>query len=205
MSEVLLVRTGTANTASVLAAFRRLGSEPRISSDPEELRTAPRVVLPGVGTFAAAREALGPLAESVQDRILAGRPTLTICLGLQLLAEGSEESPQSHGLAILPGIARRFGDSVRVPQLGWNQVRADSGCSLLEDGAAYYANSYRLDSQVPSGWSMAHTHHGEDFLAACERGPVLACQFHPELSGPWGMRLLQRWLDAASRWEAQAC
>jgi imidazole glycerol phosphate synthase glutamine amidotransferase subunit len=126
-------------------------------------------------------------------------------LGLQLLAEGSEESPSARGLALLPGRARRFTGAVRIPQLGWNRVEASSSCKLLESGEAYYANSYRLDPVVPKGWAMASTQHGEDFLAACERGPVLACQFHPELSGPWGMRLLQRWLDAARAWEAQAC
>lgn len=205
MSEVLIVRTGTANTASVMAAFERLGCSPRLCAEPHELREAARVVLPGVGTFAAARDALGPLAACMQERILAARPTLTICLGLQLLAEGSEESPAAHGLAILPGRARRFSPGVRIPQLGWNQVQASESCRLLESGEAYYANSYRLDLVVPQGWAMAQSQHGEDFLAACERGPVLACQFHPELSGPWGMRLLQRWLDAAQEWEAQAC
>jgi imidazole glycerol phosphate synthase glutamine amidotransferase subunit len=205
MSEVLIVRTGTANTASVMAAFERLGCGPRLCTEPEEILEAPRVVVPGVGTFAAARDALGSLAARVQERICAGRPTLSICLGMQLLAEGSDESPGARGLAILPGHARRFAPGVRIPQLGWNRVDAGDGCRMLESGEAYYANSYRLDPVVPRGWAMAQTHHGEDFLAACERGPVLACQFHPELSGPWGMRLLQRWLDAASRWEAQAC
>ena len=205
MNEVLIVRTGTANTASVIAAFERLGCAPRLCAEPEEIREAARVVLPGVGTFAAARDALGSLAADIQERIFAARPTLTICLGLQLLAEGSEESPTARGLSILPGPARRFSGKVRIPQLGWNRVEASGSCQLLESGEAYYANSYRLDPVVPNGWAMASTQHGEAFLAACERGPVLACQFHPELSGPWGMRLLQRWLDAARSWEDQAC
>jgi imidazoleglycerol phosphate synthase glutamine amidotransferase subunit HisH len=110
-----------------------------------------------------------------------------------LLAEGSEENPGVAGLGLLPAAITGFARGLRIPHLGWNRVRAGDGCSLLEDGAAYFANSYKLD-RAPAGWSGAFTDHGGDFVAAIERGPVLACQFHPELSGPWGQALIERWL-----------
>jgi imidazole glycerol phosphate synthase glutamine amidotransferase subunit len=120
---------------------------------------------------------------------------LAICLGLQILAEESEENPGVRGLGVLPATVTRFADGLRVPQLGWNRVAAGDGARLLEDGAAYFANSFKLDN-VPPGWTGATADHGGEFVAALERGPVLACQFHPELSGHWGQTLIERWLAA---------
>lgn len=201
---VRVVRTGTANLASVLAAFGRLGADCVLTEDPAEVVAAERVVLPGVGAFAAAMEALRArgLDEALRARIGAGRPTLGICLGLQLWFEGSEESPGVAGLGVLPGVIRRFRDApgLRVPQLGWNAVVPDPGCALLRPGHACFANSYRAEA-VPPGWHAARTDHGGPFVSAFERGALLACQFHPELSGAWGHALLERWLSA----EASPC
>lgn len=204
MSEVLIVRTGTANLASVEAAFRRLGARPRLVTSGEAVLEAPAVVLPGVGAFAAALPALRRegLGEALKARLDAGRPTLAVCLGLQLLAEGSEESPGEQGLGVLRGVAKRFPSTVRVPQLGWNHLSCEDGAGMLEDGAAYFANSYRLVDTTP-GWRTAWADHGGRFVAAVERGSALACQFHPELSGPWGKALLERWWTRAK--ESVAC
>jgi imidazole glycerol phosphate synthase glutamine amidotransferase subunit len=194
---VYVVRTGTANLASVLASLERVGAACALTDDPREVERADRVVLPGVGAFAAAMESLRTtgLDHALRARIEAGRRTLGICLGLQLFFEGSEESPGVEGLGILPGTVRRFtSTTVRVPQLGWNAVEPSSGCVLLTAGHAYFANSYRVDA-VPSDWRAAYTDHGERFVSAFERGRVLACQFHPELSGAYGHALLRRWLE----------
>ena len=193
-----MIRTGTANLASVAAALERAGCTVRVSEDPAEARRAPRLVLPGVGAFGPVAGRLDELRlrDPLTRRIAAGRPTLAICLGLQLLAEASEETPGARGLGVLEATATRFADGLRVPHLGWNRVAAGDGCALLEDGGAYFANSYKLDA-VPAGWAGATTDHGGPFVAALERGPVLACQFHPELSGPWGQALIERWLAAA--------
>lgn len=194
-----MIRTGTANLASVGAALERAGSTVRFSEDPADAEGADLVVLPGVGAFgpvAARLDELG-LRDPLTRRIAAGRPTLAICLGLQLLAAASEESPGALGLGVVPARATAFRDGLRVPHLGWNRVTAGDGCSLLENGAAYFANSYKLD-EVPTGWTGATTDHGGSFVAAIERGPVLACQFHPELSGAWGQALIERWLAAAA-------
>ncbi|MHB2015410.1 MAG: imidazole glycerol phosphate synthase subunit HisH [Candidatus Xenobia bacterium] len=195
MSEVLVVRTGTANLASVFAGLARLGATPRLVESAEEVLNAERLVLPGVGAFGAAManlEARG-LVPALQQRLREERPTLAICLGLQLLAASSEESPGVAGLGVLPSQVKRFPDTVRVPQLGWNTVEPDDTAYLVHLGEAYFANSYRLTERVP-GWSAALTDYAGRFVAAVQKGRVLACQFHPELSGQWGLALMRRWL-----------
>jgi len=192
---VAVVATGVANVASVLAAWRRLGIEARLTRDPAEVIEASHVQLPGVGSFGSAMTSLRQdgLDEALRRRIALGRPTLAICVGLQVLAEASEESPGVSGLGVLPLTVRRFPGHVRVPQFGWNLVEVpgdgDPGEAPLESGYAYFANSYRL-TEVPEGWHRAVADHGGPFVAALWRGAVLATQFHPELSGPWGLRLM---------------
>jgi imidazoleglycerol phosphate synthase glutamine amidotransferase subunit HisH len=95
---------------------------------------------------------------------------------------------------VLPGRVGRFADGVRVPQFGWNRVVPEPGCRLVEPGYAYFANSYRV-LEAP-GCAVATAEHGGRFIAALERAGVLACQFHPELSGAYGHDLIARWLDA---------
>lgn len=191
-----MVPTGTANTASVAAAFTRLGATITEVKAAGEIDEAEGVVLPGVGAFGTAMsrvEAQG-LAPALRERIAQGLPTLVVCVGMQLLCRDSEESPGARGLDILEATVTRFGGTVRVPQLGWNQIEPGPASRFLEPGWAYFANSYRLD-RVPESWVGATTDYGGGFVSALERGDVLACQFHPELSGPWGARLLGRWLE----------
>ena len=152
MTEVLIVPTGTANIASVCAAFRRLGASPVVSEDKAALAAASHVMLPGVGAFGASMERLRTtgLDEVLKARIGEDLPTMAICVGHQLLFETSDESPGERGLGIAPGHVGRFGDDVRVPQFGWNKVTAAEDCDLLEDGYAYFANSYRV-AEPPAG------------------------------------------------------
>lgn len=196
---VSVVPTGTANLASVLAGFDRLGAETELVTSPGEVARSGRVVVPGVGSFGAAMSEIdrSGLREPLRARLAEGRPTLAICVGMQLLANGSEESDGSEGLGVIGSTVRRFADSVRVPQLGWNQVQAGPDCRLISDGWAYFANSFRVET-VPGGWAVARADHGGAFVAAMERGDVLACQFHPELSGAWGSEILRRWLESGS-------
>jgi imidazole glycerol phosphate synthase glutamine amidotransferase subunit len=136
------------------------------------------------------------LGAVLSDRIGADLPTLAICVGFQLLARSSTESPEAAGLGVIDGALDRFPQSIATPQLGWNQVTADEGSRLIGSGWAYFANSYRL-TEAPDGWVPARCTHGEQFVAAIERGNVLGCQFHPELSGSFGTTVLTAWLDSA--------
>lgn len=203
MFEVLIVSTGVANIASVQAGFARIGAETRLSDDPAEVSTAHHVMLPGVGAFGAGMSRLRHLHldAAIKQRVAENRPTMAICLGLQLLGESSEETPGIEGLGILRGHVREFSTAVRVPHFGWNEVVPSENSRFLERGFAYFANSFRYEACQPSEdlegrhWSTATTAYDGDFIAAIELGQLLACQFHPELSGPWGLSLMQRWLE----------
>lgn len=193
-TEAVIIDTGVANLASVIASLRRCDLDVIVSTDLKTVERADFVVLPGVGAFAAGMDRLHRtgLADPIQDRIRSGGATLAICLGMQLLCRSSEESPGVEGLGIIDATVGSFPAGTRRPQFGWNRVTPASGSSLLTGGYAYYANSYRL-STAPEGWAIATSEHGGRFVAAMERGRVLACQFHPELSGEWGQSILRSW------------
>jgi len=217
-----IIATGVANTASVAAALRRVGLEPRITADPAEVERADLAVLPGVGSFAVGMAMLINTRNDrvVTERINQGRPLLAVCLGMQLLATASEESPGVPGLGIIPHPITAFPATVRTPQFGWNRITAPSPApagevareagrrgsgespsvppcllaSVRSPQYAYFANSYRL-TDPPEGWHTATADHGGPFIAAMERDRTLACQFHPELSGPFGLGLIRRWAE----------
>lgn len=201
--QVVIVRTGTANLASVVAAFERLRLAVGVTEDANEVRDASLVVLPGVGSFGACMGRLNELGlvGALRARVAAARPLLGICLGMQVMFEASDETPGAAGMGVAAGTLRRFDRSVSVPQLGWNRIEADADCAVLASGMVYYANSYRLETP-PEGWLAGTTDHGGPFVGAVERGPVVLCQFHPELSGAAGAALLGRWVEVA---EVAAC
>lgn len=194
--EVVVIPTGTANLASVLAALARLGATTRLAAGAAMVEAAAHVVLPGVGTFGATMAGLreAGLAAAIAHRVGRGAPTLAMCVGLQVLFEESDESPDTEGLCSIHGRVGRFPETVRVPQFGWNRIEPAPDCRLLLPGYAYFANSYR--ALAAPGCRVAYAEHGGRFVAALEREGVLACQFHPELSGAYGHELIGRWLDA---------
>ncbi len=192
---VAIIDSGVANLAAVESALTALGVEYTITEDPEVVLRATHAVLPGVGRFSAGLDTLRRhgLDEAVRQVHERGTPLLAVCLGMQMLGDGSDESPDTPGLGIVSGRFQRLPDSVRVPHLGWNQVSAEED-SDLPSGTAAFANSYYLPSP-PAGWQAARTTHGATFVSMLAQGRTLACQFHPELSGPFGMRLIQDWLS----------
>lgn len=195
MPEVVIVPTGTANIASVEAAFRRLGTEPHVARDAAEVDAAAHVMLPGVGSFGASMARLREHHFDVvlQRRVAADRPTICICVGHQLLFQRSAESPGADGLGIIDAEVGTFDGEVRVPQFGWNEVRSGDDAIVLDSGHAYFANSFR--AVTAPGWKVATADHGGSFVAGIERGNVVGCQFHPELSGDYGAALLGRFLE----------
>src|SRR5437773_2239853 len=204
MTDVIIVDSGVANLASITSAFRRVGARVAVTGESAAVRDAPRIVLPGVGAFAAG---VGSLRARGLDSVIAaavmrGTPVLGVCLGMQMLCEGSDESPGVAGLGLVAGTCRRLPEHVRVPHLGWNTVTAESG-GTVASGVAAFANSYALRTApppappAPAGWTAAWSTHGVRFVAALERARLLAVQFHPELSGAYGAALLERWLTGA--------
>ena len=163
------------------------------------------MLLPGVGAFGAAMRQLREqeLVEPLRERLRSGWPTLAVCIGLQLLCETSEEDDaQTEGLMAVPATVRRFPSSVRVPHMGWNRV---TGIDWIDSGYAYFANSYRVPLDDRSrldrdGWNVVTCEYGGEFAAALTRDGVLACQFHPELSGAFGLDLLRRWVQRTEEW-----
>jgi glutamine amidotransferase len=192
--KAVLIPTGVANVASIAAALHRADLETRTASTTADILDADLVVLPGVGSFDAGREALARTGfdTALLARIADDRPTLAICLGFQLLLEGSDESRLGlPGLCVFEGRARRFPGDVRVPHLGWNLIEAPSDMRFVQSGAAAFAHSYRVPER-PTACRSALCDYDSPFVAAVERGNLLACQFHPELSGPYGKALLER-------------
>jgi glutamine amidotransferase len=199
---VSILDLGLGNLHSVARAFERAGAAPEITADPERVRRAERVVVPGQGAIRRCMEALASgLGEALTEVVGAGRPYLGICLGMQALFESSEEAPELRGLGWLRGEVVRFpgdlrgadGEALKVPHMGWNQVASRSG--RVEDAAHYYfVHSYYC---VPEDDAViaATADYGRPFCAAVARDNVLACQFHPEKSHLAGARFLARFLE----------
>ena len=191
----VIIASGGANLASLRFALQRLGCDAPVSEDPQLIESASHVILPGVG---AARDAMDRLyAAGLTDVIPRLRqPVLGICLGLQLLYTGSDEDDAAC-LGIIPGQARRFSGSTRlpVPQMGWNAVRKVADTPLLEGledgGYAYFIHSYALP-RSPHTCGVAD--YGGDFSAVVQHGNFFATQFHPERSARFGATVLSNFL-----------
>ena len=174
---------------------------------PEGVTNASALILPGVGHYAALIRALDKngLREALLDAISRGIPFLGICLGLQALYQMSEEAPDLKGLNIFPGCVRGLTGNVKLPHMGWNQVRARSGSRLLEgiDRGAYFyfAHSFAAQAQAPTNAQpevQATCAYGSEFVAVAERENIFGVQFHPEKSGGLGQRVLQNFLRIAA-------
>jgi glutamine amidotransferase/cyclase len=198
---ISLLDYGAGNVRSVRNGLRSLGFEVRDIQTAEDIVHAERIVFPGVGSFGSAMQRLRQLGffEPLRDYLKANRPFLGICIGLQALFEGSEESPGVEGLGLIPGLIRRFdAPGLSVPHMGWNGVRLRRESSLLdgiEDEKLYFVHSYRaLPEAANAAWLLAETDYGGPFVSAVQQGQVAAFQFHPEKSGRAGLRLLERFL-----------
>ncbi len=196
--EIVLVDFGMGNLRSVARALERAGAKARTSDDPDEVRHAGRVILPGVGAAGEAMRHLGArgLDDALRERLAAGRPYLGICLGLQLLLETAEEG-EAKCLGILPGRVARFPESLglAVPHMGWNEVEPSAPHPLVERGYFYFVHAYRATG-IPESAVLARTEYGERFGSAVGGGSWCAVQFHPEKSQAAGLRLLDRF----TRW-----
>ncbi len=195
---IALIDYGAGNLLSVQKAFRYIGCGISVTSDPEELKAASAAVLPGVGAFGDAMGCLqrSGLTQPVLDFIASGKPFLGICLGMQLLFEGSEESPEVPGLGVLPGKILRIPDApgLKIPHIGWNSldIRQKDGLyeGLEPNPYVYFVHSYYLKADDP-GIVSATAEYGVRIDASVRRENLMATQFHPEKSGRAGIAMLK--------------
>lgn len=197
MRRVTVFDYGAGNLHSLVKALVSPTRSVQVETNPAAAVHTDVLVLPGVGAFAPAAERLAAGREAMRAAILAGLPTLGICLGMQLMFDGSDEGA-GEGLGIFPGRVTRL-DATRLPQIGWNALEAieDPVLEASRLDIAYYANSFAcrpLDPGAVIAWS---THEGDRFPAAMRRGACVGVQFHPEKSSTPGVRFIEAFLDAA--------
>ena len=192
---------GIGNLRSAEKALQRVGADAHLVDDPDAAADAAGIVLPGVGAFGPCARALEDtgFAEVATDAVTRGVPFLGICIGFQLLFEGSEEDAEATGLGILPGIVRRLPDGVKHPQMQWNTL--EIGRSDLLDGVPDPAWVYFVHSYAPERTddTTSTCDYGGPVVATAERGRVWGTQFHPEKSGSVGLGILANFVAAVDR------
>ncbi|MDA3010065.1 MAG: imidazole glycerol phosphate synthase subunit HisH [Ilumatobacteraceae bacterium] len=194
---VAVVDYGIGNLHSAHKAFLRVGVPARLTNDPGEVEAASAVVLPGVGNFGACMRALraSGLLNSVLSVLDAQRPFLGICVGMQMLFEGSEESPDEPGLGVLEGRVEPLASHVKRPQMQWNRLSVTSADEVLVDGDWMYFVHSLAARPTDRTVIAAEVDYGGPVVAAVRSGNILATQFHPEKSGSAGLELLRRWAE----------
>lgn len=184
------------NLRSVEKALEKVGARVQVTRDPDEVRRADKLVLPGVGAFGDAMHNLEKrcLVQVIREEVTAGKPFLGICLGLDLIFEESDEHGLHQGLGFLPGRVELLPTRLKIPHIGWNQVRFHHESPLLAgvpDGSSFYfVHSYavvpRLESDI-----LCSTDYGCEFVSAVQRDNIAAFQFHPEKSSSLGLKILE--------------
>lgn len=196
MSRVAIIDYGVGNLRSVEKAFAATGCEAVVSGDERVLRSAERLVLPGVGAFASCMKALRErrFDSLVQERAAAGTPLLGICVGMQMLFEVSDEFGTTDGLGLLAGRVRRFGSELLVPQVGWNRIHQLRPHPLFADVAegsfCYFVHSFYCDPQN-TDLMVGETEYGVKYASVVANENICAVQFHPEKSQHAGLQMLK--------------
>ncbi len=193
-----IVDYGAGNLRSVQNTLDELAAPYLVTNKPEAVSRARKIILPGVGHFGQMMQAIDrlQLREVLLERIRAGVPFLGICIGLQCLFESSEEAPEAKGLGIFPGSIRRFIGNARIPHMGWNslsKIRPSKLLETLDDGAfTYFAHSYYGPVIAATAATCTYI---QPYTAVIEQGNIHAVQFHPEKSGPVGLRVIANFLQ----------
>jgi glutamine amidotransferase len=195
--KIAIVDYGAGNLSSVKKAFDYLGAEVVLTTQPEIVATADKIVLPGVGHFSALS---GLDNTGLRDAVLqganAGKPFLGICLGMQWLFEGSDEAPEFAGAGIFAGICQPFPSSVKSPHVGWNSLALREGSRLLRnvapDSFVYYTHSFQAPVVAAT---TAATEYGAQFSAVVEQDNIFGVQFHPEKSWTVGLLILKNFCE----------
>jgi imidazole glycerol-phosphate synthase subunit HisH len=196
---IAIIDYGAGNLRSVSNTLDEIGAEYKVLTSPEGLEEFDKVILPGVGHFGQMMRAMDErnLRQAVLDRAASGVPLLGICVGLQCMFEGSEEAPDEKGLALFAGTITRFPQHARVPQMGWNCLDRLKDCRLLdgldEHPYVYFAHSYY--APMASVTSASCTYE-LPYTAVLQRDNVYAVQFHPEKSGPVGLKVMRNFVES---------
>jgi glutamine amidotransferase len=193
---ITIIDYGMGNLRSVEKALEKVGAEVRVSRDPDDIRSADHIVLPGVGAFGDAMANLGKrgLVEVIKEEVGAGKPFLGICLGLDLIFEESDEHGLHQGLGLLPGRVELLPTELKIPHIGWNKVQIEKESRLLDgipdESFFYFVHSYAVfpsqDSDI-----LCTTDYGCRFVSAVENRNIAAFQFHPEKSSSLGLTILR--------------
>jgi glutamine amidotransferase len=189
---IAIVDYGAGNISSVKKALEHVGAEAQLTSDPQVIAAAGKLVMPGVGHFCRCETLNRELGHAVLDSIHRGVPFLGICVGMQWLYSGSSESPETTGASLFPGLCERFPAGVKSPHVGWNRIdlRHDSRLFRgIENGAfVYFTHSYRAPLVEQT---IASSDYGGLFSSAIENQNIFGVQFHPEKSGQTGLTILE--------------
>ncbi len=203
---VAIIDYGVGNLFSLKCSLDAIGADAVITGDPDEIRKADKIILPGVGAFEDAAKKLrsSGLAELLIEEAKGSKPILGICLGMQLLFEKSFEYGEHKGLGLIPGeirpIAEVIPDTLKIPQIGWNMLKFRGEKSKIfkyinNGDFVYFVHSYYAAS--PDRYISAVTEYGADLTASAENGNVFGCQFHPEKSGDVGLCILRAFIELA--------
>lgn len=203
---ITIVDYGMGNLGSVKNMLKKVGEKAIVSSDKEAVRTASKLLLPGVGAFDNAMQHLDELGliEIIKEKVLVDKtPILGICLGMQLLTKGSEEGTRE-GFGFVDAYAKKFDFSslhtkLPVPHMGWNKVRLQKESKLIQENKErenrfYFVHSYAVQCEKSED-ILTTTHYGYDFVSSFEKDNILGCQFHPEKSHTFGMKLFQNFVE----------
>ncbi len=205
---VAIIDYGVGNLFSLKSSFAAIGQEAVVTADPEVIRRAERIILPGVGAFGDAAEKLhaSGMDEVLLEQAAAGKPIMGICLGMQLLFEKSYEYGEHEGLSLIPGSVRPIGDVIpgdyKIPHIGWNALSFPGEKNPLfryikAGDCVYFVHSYYAAECTPA--VIATAEYGAPLTAAVARGNVCGCQFHPEKSGEVGLNILRAFCEMETR------
>jgi len=197
---IVIVDYGMGNLFSIYNALDHVGGNPRFARDPEDLKGAKAIVVPGVGAFGSCMSQLSRFSESLLQHLQEGVPMLGICVGMQVLFQVSEESPGAPGLGWIAGKVIRLPDGVMIPQMGWNSLailrRSEMLDGISDGDMFYFVHSYYTRPEDDSVIA-ATTEHGVEVTAAIQKDNLFATQFHPEKSGPKGLQILKNFVRAS--------
>lgn len=199
---ITIIDYGSGNLKSIKNGFTKIGVETRVTNDLNDLRKAEALVLPGVGAFGHTMNNLRKYGNTIHEHVDSGKPFLGICMGLQVLFSWSQESEGVEGLNIFEGGVKKFPDSLinegfKIPHMGWNNLQIKRSCPILEDikdDYMYFVHSYYV-SPSDENIIAATVDYGVEVPAVICKDQVFATQFHPEKSGPTGLKILENFVE----------